>query len=91
MRYTKRALILLLSEQTGIPKYKIRDMLAAIGTSLTLALKLNQRIYLPHLGLFYTYTKAARGGIHPITQEAILIASKRHPKFRAGQELKSTI
>lgn len=91
LRYTKRRLIFHISEQTGIPKHTVRNLMNGLGAILTTGIYGNNGVYIPNLGGFYQITKKSHTGTNPRTGAPIFIPSKKSVRFQAGITLKISI
>lgn len=65
--------------------------LAALTSAITDELKAGEDVALLGFGTFEVRTKPARRGRNPATGEAIEIAEKKLPVFKAGKALKDAV
>lgn len=63
----------------------------ALTTAITTALRGGDRVTLVGFGTFSVSDRAARTGRNPQTGEALNIAARKVPKFKAGKELSDVI
>ena len=87
----KQELISKMAEKAGISKKGAGAALAALTTTVTEELKAGEKIAIPNLGTFEVRERAARTGKNPRTGEAIEIAAKRIPAFKAAKALKDVV
>lgn len=91
VRYTRRALILKISETTGLPRYKIAAALNFMRQYAYITLKRGQRPYYPNLGYFVTVSRHSRVGTNPRTGAAIVISAQKSISFKAELPLKLSL
>ena len=87
----KSELISAIAAEAGLTKADSKKALDAFITSLTKALKADEKVALVGFGTFSVANKAARNGINPSTKKAIVIPAKKVAKFKAGSELTDAI
>ena len=63
----------------------------AIIAAVTKSLKKGNNVSLVGFGTFSVAKRSARTGRNPQTGKAIMIASKKFPKFKAGKALKDAV
>ena len=87
----KQELISKIAEKVGISKKDAGAALAALTATVTEGLKADEKIAIPNLGTFEVRERAARTGHNPRTGEAVEIAAKRIPAFKAAKALKDAV
>lgn len=88
---TKAELITAIADRTGISKKQAEEALAALTESITEALAQGHEVSLPGLGKLSVTDRPARQGRNPATGEAIEIAARKAPAFKASQTLKDAV
>lgn len=88
---TKPELIAQISEKAGLSKKDAAAALAAILSTITETLTAGDKLAIPSLGTFEVRERAARTGKNPRTGEAVTIAAKKLPAFKAAKALKDAI
>lgn len=91
MNMNKQELISKIAEKTGISKKDASAALAALTTTIPEELKAGKKIAIPNLGNFEVRNRAARIGHNPRTAEAVEIAAKHIPAFKAAKALKDAV
>lgn len=87
----KNQLVTAISKKAKLSKKQAASALDSTLDAIGDALKRGQRVALVGFGTFGTAIRKARTGINPRTKQAIKIASKRIPKFKAGKQLKKLV
>ena len=90
----KADMIAHISEETGINKTLVNDMLDSFASAITQALKKGDKVTLVDFGTFSVSHRAARVGRNPqLNGEAskIQIKAKKVAKFKAGKLLSASI
>ena len=87
----KADLVNSLAQKTGLTKTKSNEVIDAIVSSISEALKSGDKVTLVGFGTFTTTQRDARKGRNPKTGETLEIPAKRVAKFRAGTELTKTV
>ncbi len=87
----KSELIDAIAKDAGITKVAARLALNSFVTSVTAALKKEEKVALVGFGTFSVSKRAARQGINPSTKAAINIPAKKVAKFKAGAELATAV
>ena len=87
----KNQLVGAISKKAKLSKKQAASALDSTLDAISDALKRGQRVALVGFGTFGTVVRKARTGINPRTKQAIKIASKRIPKFKAGKQLKKLV
>ena len=85
---TKLELVNKIAEKTNLSKKQVAAALDALIDTIIEELKAGERIAISNLGTFEVRERAARTGKNPRTGEAIEIAAKRIPAFKAAKALK---
>ena len=88
---SKADLVNSLAQKTGLTKTKSNEVIDAIVSSISEALKSGDKVTLVGFGTFTTTQRDARKGRNPKTGETLEIPAKRVAKFRAGTELTKTV
>ena len=65
--------------------------LTALTATITEELKSGEKVAIPSLGTFEVRERAARTGKNPRTGEAVEIAAKKLPAFKAAKALKDAV
>lgn len=87
----KADLVNSLSEKTGLTKTKSNEVIDAVISSISEALKSGDKVTLVGFGTFTTTQRDARKGRNPKTGETLEIPAKRVAKFKAGTELTKNV
>jgi len=87
----KAELIDAVAEGAGLTKADAKKALEATISTITGALKSNDRVSLVGFGSFSVSERSARKGRNPQTGKEIKIAAKTVVKFKAGAELSTTV
>lgn len=87
----KTDLIKSIATKASLTNKSATAALDAITTSITDALKDGDKVSLLGFGTFELKTRPARTGKNPATGEAIEIAEKKVPSFKAGKGLKEAV
>jgi integration host factor subunit beta len=86
---TKRELIEeVVRHQAHLRPRDVEALVGAVFTTLSEALARGERIEIRGFGSFIVKRRNAREGLNPKTGEAVAVAAKRVPFFKAGKELK---
>ena len=86
---TKRELIEeVVRHQSHLRPRDVEALVGAVFTTLSEALARGERIEIRGFGSFIVKRRNAREGLNPKTGEAVAVAAKRVPFFKAGKELK---
>ena len=87
----KQELISKIAEKASISKKDAASALTALTTTITEELKSGEKVAIPSLGTFEVRERAARTGKNPRTGEAVEIAAKKLPAFKAAKALKDAV
>jgi len=87
----KAKLIESMAKSTKQPKSVCKDMLEAVLTAVTSALKQGKAVVLTGFGTFSVIKRKSRTGINPITRQKMTIAAKKVAKFKPGKALKALV
>lgn len=87
----RQELISRIADKAGLSKKEAAAALAALTATITEELQAGERIAVPSLGAFEVRERAARTGRNPRTGEAVEIAAKRVPAFKAAKALKDAV
>jgi len=85
---SKRNLIDLISNTSGLSKKDASLCLTATLLSIQNALKEGHPVKLTHFGVFSVVPRPAHIGRNPRTRETLLIPPRKHVKFRPSRILK---
>lgn len=88
---TKADLIDAVTEETGLKKKDVTNVVEALFASMGAALTKHEKVQIVGFGTFEPRRRKARVGRDPRTQEAIKIAASWSLSFRAGKQLKDDI
>ena len=91
MKMTKPELINQIAQKAGLTKKDAGNALAALTSTITEELKTGEKVTIFGLGTFEVRERAARTGHNPRTGEAVEIAAKRIPAFKAAKALKNAV
>ena len=87
----KADLVDVVSQQRNLPRPQVEATIDALMEAVAEGLSRGERIDLRGFGAFAVRESAARTGRNPQTGEAIQIAARRVPKFKAGKELRDRV
>ena len=87
----KQELISKIAEKASISKKDAAAALTALTATITEELKSGEKVAIPSLGTFEVRKRAARTGKNPRTGEAVEIAAKKVPAFKAAKALKDAV
>ena len=87
----KQELISKIAEMASISKTDAAAALTALTATITEELKSGEKVAIPSLGTFEVRERAARTGKNPRTGEAVEIAAKKLPAFKAAKALKDAV
>ena len=79
------------SQKAGLTKKEAGNALAALTSTITEELKAGEKVAIFGLGTFEVRERAARTGHNPRTGEAVEIAAKHIPAFKAAKALKDAV
>jgi GrpB-like predicted nucleotidyltransferase (UPF0157 family) len=88
---TKAELITRMAQKASLTRKDAAQVLAALLGQIQAALRSGEPVRLVGFGSFAVQWRAARPGRHPRTGQAIIIAARRTPKFRAGKRLREAV
>jgi DNA-binding protein HU-beta len=91
MKMNKQELISKIAEKASISKKDAAAALTALTATITEELKSGEKVAIPSLGTFEVRERAARTGKNPRTGEAVEIAAKKLPAFKATKALKDAV
>ena len=91
MKMNKQELISKIAEKVSISKKDAAAALTALTATITEELKSGEKVAIPSLGTFEVRERAARTGKNPRTGEAVEIAAKKLPAFKAAKALKDAV
>jgi DNA-binding protein HU-beta len=91
MKMNKQELISKIAEKASISKKGAAAALTALTATITEELKSGEKVAIPSLGTFEVRERAARTGKNPRTGEAVEIAAKKLPAFKAAKALKDAV
>lgn len=87
----KQELIDALAGSADLTKKAAGDVLEALGVIVATSLKGGGEVTLPNIGTLSVKDRAARMGRNPLTGEAVPIAAKKAPAFKAAKKLKDAV
>ena len=87
----KADMIAHISEETGINKALVNDMLDSFTGAITQALKKGEKVMLVDFGTFSISHRSARVGRNPKSGEQVMIPEKKVPHFKPGKELRERV
>jgi DNA-binding protein HU-beta len=87
----KADLVDLVAQQRGFPRPQVEATIDSLIDAVAEGLAKGERIDLRGFGAFAVRESAARTGRNPQTGEAIQIAARRVPTFKAGKELRDRV
>lgn len=87
----KQQLIKEVSEKTGLTQAATKDVVDAVLDVITDELVKGEKVAIAGFGTFEVKERAERMGRNPQSGEAMLIASSKNVKFKAGKALKDKV
>lgn len=87
----KAKLIESMAKSTKQSKAVCKEMLEAVLSAVSGALKQGKTVVLTGFGTFSVMKRKSRTGINPVTRAKMTIAAKKVPKFKPGKALKAMI
>ena len=87
----KKDLVEILAAQNGLTKAAAERFINTFTDTIAEALVKGDKVQILGFGTFETKEKAGRNARNPKTGEAIKIAAKVAPKFKAGKALKDAV
>lgn len=91
IKMTKTELVDFIAEKADLTKADAGRALDAMVEGITKGLKETGKVTLVGFGTFTAKRREARTGRNPQTGEAVEIAARTVPGFKAGNKLKSTL
>ena len=89
MKLTKRDLVVRISEETGLAKNDVLEVIQRTLDSITQALANGTKVELRNFGVFEVKVRKARPGRNPRSPETeVLIPERSVVKFKAGKEMR---
>lgn len=89
---TKQDLVNAASTATGVTKKTASEVLEAVLSNITKALKKGENVTVTGFGTFRVSRRAARTGVNPRNPgERIKIPAMKLPAFKAGKALKDAV
>ena len=88
---TKPGLISAMAVRANLSRKEAAAALAALQAAIAEALAAGEKVAIPSLGTFEARERAARTGHNPRTGEAVAIAARKAPGFRAARALKDAV
>jgi GrpB-like predicted nucleotidyltransferase (UPF0157 family) len=88
---TKTELIMRMATDASLTRRDAEQVLAAFLGQIQAALRSGETVRLMGFGSFAVRWRAARQGRHPRTGQAIAIAARKTPTFRAGRRLREAV
>ena len=80
-----------IAEQFDLAKNKAGQIVDAVFENITKALKKGETVPFIGFGTFSVKNRSARKGRNPRTGQAIKVAAKKMPHFKAGAKLKEAV
>ena len=87
----KQELITKIAEKSELSKKDADKALAALTSTITEALKTEDKVSLVGFGTFEVKTRAAKESRNPRTGEKMMLTEKKLPVFKAGAGLKDAV
>jgi DNA-binding protein HU-beta len=87
----KQELVAAVASETGFPESKANQAVSAIFAAIEQALASGDEVSISGFGTFRVTDRPAREGRNPQTGEAIKIAAKKSPTFKAGAGLRRAV
>ncbi len=87
----KQDVVAAVASSSGISKTSADDVVDAIFSAITDALRKGEDVRLVGFGTFSTRRRAARQGRNPRTGATIQSPASTQPKFKAGRPLKDAV
>lgn len=87
----KKELVAAVAEKTGLTKKDAKAAVEAFVATVTETVANGEKISLVGFGTFAPKERAARNGRNPRTGEALTIAAKTVPTFKAGNSFKNSV
>ena len=87
----KQELVAHVAKSTGMPESKVTEVVNGVFAAIEDALKEGDEVAISGFGTFKVVERPGREGRNPQTGEAIKIAPKKSPTFKAGVSLKRSI
>ena len=88
---TKTEFIAAMAEKSGLTKKQAEEGYKAFAETVMETLQKGEKITLPGFGTFEVTERSEREGINPRTNEKIMIAASKSPKFKAGKAFKDAV
>ena len=88
---TKAELITRIAQEASLTRQHAAQVLASFLGQIQTALRSGEPVRLVGFGSFAVRWRAAHPGRHPRTRQAIIIAARRTPTFRAGKRLREAV
>jgi GrpB-like predicted nucleotidyltransferase (UPF0157 family) len=88
---TKAELIMRMATDATLTRRQAQQVLAGFLGQIQAALRSGEPVRLVGFGSFVVRWRAARRGRHPRTGQAIVIAARKRPTFRAGKWLREAV
>lgn len=88
---TNKELISGISEQTGMTKKSVGEMLQSTIDIILKQLIEGKQVSIPEFGTFEMRQKNERVSVHPITKERTIVPAKRQISFKQSPSLKEKI
>jgi nucleoid DNA-binding protein len=92
MTLTKRALVIRISEETGLTQTQVHDMVQKILDHIAESLATGGKVELRNFGMFEVKISKARVGRNPnVPSKDVPIPARATVKFRAGKEMRAEV
>lgn len=87
----KQDLVAQVAKSSGMPESKVAEVASGLFAGIEEALKNGEEVAISGFGTFRVVERPGREGRNPQTGDAIKIAPKKSPTFKAGASLKRAV
>ena len=88
---TKKEIVRIISEETGLPQLKIKEIVQKTFETIIETLVTEGRIELRNFGVFEVKLRAARQARNPKTDMPVQVAERYVVKFKPGKEMEARV
>jgi integration host factor subunit beta len=88
---TKKEIVRIISEETGLPQLKIKEIVQKTFETIIETLVKEGRIELRNFGVFEVKLRAARQARNPKTDMPVQVAERYVVKFKPGKEMEAKV
>lgn len=88
---TKKEIVRIISEETGLPQLKIKEIVQKTFETIIETLVKEGRIELRNFGVFEVKLRAARQARNPKTDKPVHVAERYVVKFKPGKEMEARV